>query len=62
MYEGKEETHKYMQYEVSTTVCMGTTANQRKVPKWLPFKIYESESLNNSCAYMGDTCAYVYLS
>ena len=32
-YEGKEETHKYMQYEVSLIVCVGRTANQRKVPK-----------------------------
>ena len=38
MYEGKEEIHKHMQYEVSFTVCMGKTTNQRKVPKWLPFK------------------------
>ena len=44
--EGKEEIHKYMQYEVSVTVCMGMIANQRKVPKWLPFKNYKSESLN----------------
>ena len=29
---GKEEIHKYMQYEVSMTVCMGMTTNQRKVP------------------------------
>ena len=27
-----------MQYEVTTTVCMGKIANQRKIPKWLPFK------------------------
>ena len=38
MYEGKEEIHKYMQYEISMTVCMGRIANQRKIPKWLPFK------------------------
>ena len=37
---------KYMQYEVSMTICMGRTTNQRKVPKWLPFKNYKSESLN----------------
>ena len=30
MYEGKEEMHKYMQYEVSIRVCMGMVANQRK--------------------------------
>ena len=35
-----------MQYEVSMTVCMGRIANQRKVPKWLPFKNYKSKSLN----------------
>ena len=46
VYEGKDEIHKYMQYEVSMTVCMGRTTNQRKVPKWLPFKNYMSESLN----------------
>ena len=46
VYEGKEEIHKYMQYEVSVTVCMGRTTIQRKVPKWLPFKNYKSESLN----------------
>ena len=40
-YEGKEEIHKYMQYEVSMTVCMGETTNQRKVPKRLPFKNYK---------------------
>ena len=28
------------------TVYMGRIANQRKVPKWLPFKNYKSESLN----------------
>ena len=30
-----------MQYEVSMTVCMGRIANQRKVPKLLPFKNYQ---------------------
>ena len=44
MYEGKEEIPKHMQYEVSMTVCMSRIANQRKVPKWLPFKNYMSES------------------
>ena len=44
--EGREEIHKYMHYEVSMTVCMGGMTNQRKVPKWLPFKNYMSESLN----------------
>ena len=33
VYEGKEETHKYVQHKVSMTVCMGRIANQRK---WLP--------------------------
>ena len=46
VYVGKNEIHKYMQYEVSMTVCTGRIANQRKVPKWLPFKQYKSESLN----------------
>ena len=46
VYEGKEEIHTYMQYEVSMTVCMGRITNQRKVPKWLPFENYKSESLN----------------
>ena len=46
MYEGKEELHKYMQYEVFMTVNMGRATNQRKVAKWLPFKNYKSESLN----------------
>ena len=32
VYVGKEETQKYMQYEVSITVCMGMIANQRNVP------------------------------
>ena len=30
---GKEEIHKYMQYGVCMTVCMGSTTNQRKLPK-----------------------------
>ena len=46
VYEGKEEIHMYMQHEVSTTVCVGWIANQRKVLKWLSFKNYMSESLN----------------
>ena len=46
VYVGKEEIHNYMQYVVPMTVCMGRTTNQRKVPKWLPFKNYMSESLN----------------
>ena len=37
-YIGKEEIHKYMQYEASMTVHIGRTANQRKVTKWLPFQ------------------------
>ena len=35
-----------MQYEVSMTVCMSGIADQRKVPKWLAFKNYKSESQN----------------
>ena len=31
VYQGKEETKKYTQYEVSVTVCMGRMANQRKI-------------------------------
>ena len=30
VYEGKEEIHKYMQYEVSMTVCVGWITNQEK--------------------------------
>ena len=43
---GKEEIHKYMQYEVSMPVHMGRVANQGKVQKWLPFENYQSESSN----------------
>ena len=50
VYVGKEEMLK-LWYEVSMTACMGRIANQRKIPKWLPFKNYRSESLNISCAY-----------
>ena len=39
VYEGKEEIHKSMQYEVCMTDCKTRIANQRKIPKWLPFKI-----------------------
>ena len=46
VYVGKDEIHKYMSYEVSMTAYMGWIANQRKIPKWLPFKNYKSESLN----------------
>ena len=46
VYEGKEEIHKYMQHEVFMTICVGWIANQRKVPKWLSFKNYKSESQN----------------
>ena len=46
VYEGKEEVYKYMQYEVPLTVCVGRISNQRKLPKWLSFKNYKSESLN----------------
>ena len=37
---------------------MGIMANQRKIPKWLPFKNYKSEALNIRWAYMGEICAY----
>ena len=30
-------------YEVSLTICVDRTANQRKAPKNLPFKNYNSE-------------------
>ena len=30
-------------YEVSITIYMDMRANQRKIPKWLPFKNYKSE-------------------
>ena len=46
VYEVKDKIHKYMQYEVSMTVCMGRATNQRNVVKWLLFKNYKSESLN----------------
>ena len=46
VYADKEEIHRYMQYEVSMTAYMGRIANQRKVPKWLPFKNYKSDALN----------------
>ena len=39
----KGEVLLYMQYEVSMTVSMGRTTNQRKVPKWLSFKKNKSE-------------------
>ena len=32
---------------------MGRITNQRKIPKWLPFQNYKSESLNILCAHMG---------
>ena len=37
-YEGKEQINKYMQYEAFVTVYIGSTANQRKVTKWLSFQ------------------------
>ena len=42
-YVGKEDIHKYMQYEAFMTIYMGRAANQRKGPKWLPFKNCKSE-------------------
>ena len=41
VHKGKEEIHKYVQYEVSMTVCMGRIANQRKAPKWLPLTLVD---------------------
>ena len=52
--------HMCTNYEVSVTIHMGMRANERKIPKWLPFKNYKSESLNVYCVYMGDICAQVY--
>ena len=49
-----------MQYEVEMTNCTARIVNQRKIPKWLLFKNYKSESLNILCAHVGDICAYVY--
>ena len=43
VYVGKEEILKYMWHEVSMTVHTGRIANQRKIPKWLPFENYKSE-------------------
>ena len=60
VYVAKEEILKYMLYEVSMIAHMGMIKNQRKIPKWLPIKNCKSESINISCAYMGDMCAYVY--
>ena len=50
-----------MQCEVSMTRYMGRIANKRKVPKWLLFKNYMSESLNIWCAYTGDMWENSYL-
>ena len=46
VYVGKEEIPKYLWYEVSMTGYMGRIANQRKLPKWLPFENYKSQPLN----------------
>ena len=52
-----KEIHKYMQYEVSLTVCMDRTTNQRKVPKWLPFKNYKVRITKYfMCIYGGYMC------
>ena len=40
----------------SVPVYVGRIANQIKLPKWLPFENYKSESLNTWCAYLGDIC------
>ena len=44
VHVGKEVIHKYVRYEVFLTVYVGMIANQREVPKSLPFKNYQSES------------------
>ena len=36
----------HTKYEVSVTIYVDRRANQRKVPKLLPFENYKSESLN----------------
>ena len=60
MYEGKEEIHKYIQYEVSITVCVGRIANQRKIPKWLPFKQLQVRITKYlMCIYEGHRCTCV---
>ena len=58
---GTEEINKYIQYEVSISIYLARVANRRKVPKWLPFKIHNSESLNISCAYIRGICPYLFL-
>ena len=42
------------------TPLMGRIANQRKIPKWLPFKTCKTESLNIRCAYVGGIGVYVH--
>ena len=42
-----------MWYEVCMTVYMGWEANQRKIPKWLPFKNYKVDSLNMNVQIRG---------
>ena len=54
VYVGKGEIQKKMQYEVSNTVYMGRIANQRNLPKQLPFENYMSKSLNIGCTYVRD--------
>ena len=34
--------------EVSMTINMGMTAIQRKIPKWLPFKNYNSKTITKN--------------
>ena len=36
----------HTKYEVSMAIYVGRRVNQRKIPKWLSFKNYKSESLN----------------
>ena len=42
------------------TVYMDRITNQGKVPKYLPFKNYNSESLNILCAHVRGIDAYLY--
>ena len=57
VYKGKEEIHKYMQYEVSMTICMGRTTNQRKTPKIAAiYKLLVRITKYLICIYGGHMC------
>ena len=43
----RNNVYIHTKYEVSMTIYMGMIANQRKIPKWLPFKNYKSEESND---------------